>query len=435
MKFCAIPILCFVAAAALTLSAQKIEISPSTVLIDQVPSIRVTGLAPGSTVTLTADLVDGADHPWNSAADFTAGAQGVIDLAAQAPAKGSYRVASAMGLVWSMRSPAKDAHLYVPPHELAAQAIHFHLLQNGKSVADADLIQKVLADGVSRVRLEGQLHGTLFVPPSGGPHPAVLVVGGSEGGAPMARAAWLASHGYAALALAYFRYEGLPDQLRDIPLEYFGTALGWLKSRPDVDPNRIAVMGTSRGGELALQLGSMYPLIHAVVAYVPANVRYPSCCGRPLGPSWTLHGEPLAWAAPFADRDPARILSASIAVEHTHGPILMIGGESDKVWPSAEMVHAAADRLRQEHFAYPVVTLVYPDAGHRAGMPAIIPAWHNAMPHPVSGTSMELGGTPEGNAASTLDAIPKVLDFLAQSLNTAPGTAVTADSAAASPHP
>ncbi|HTV13181.1 MAG TPA: acyl-CoA thioesterase/bile acid-CoA:amino acid N-acyltransferase family protein [Acidobacteriaceae bacterium] len=429
MKFRAIPAVCLGAAAALPIAAQKIEIYPSTVLIDQVPSVRVTGLAPGATITLAADLIDGADHPWNSAADFTADAQGVVDLATQAPVKGSYRDASAMGLVWSMRSPARDAHMYVMPHELAAQAIHFHLIENGKPVADADLTQRILADGVSRVRLEGQLHGTLFVPPGDGLHPAVLVLGGSEGGLSATRAAWLASHGYAALALAYFRYEGLPDQLRDIPLEYFGAALGWLKSRSGVDPNRIAVLGTSRGGELALQLGSMYPIIHAVVAYVPANVRYPSCCGRPFGAAWTLHGEPLAWAAPGFNRDPARTLAAGIAVEHTHGPMLMIGGESDGVWPSSEMVHAAADRLRQEHFSYPVVTLIYPDAGHRAGMPAIIPAWHNAMRHPASGTLMDLGGTPEGNAASTLDAIPKVLDFLKQSL-AAPVTPVSAASSA-----
>ncbi len=28
--------------------------------------------------------------------------------------------------------------------------------------------------------------------------------------------------------------------------------------RPEIQPDRIAVMGHSRGGELALQLGSMY---------------------------------------------------------------------------------------------------------------------------------------------------------------------------------
>lgn len=426
MRFRAIPFLWLFVATAF---AQKIEIAPSTVLNDQVPSIRVTGLAPGAAVTVSADLVDGADHPWNAAADFTADAQGVVDLAMQAPAKGSYREASAVGLVWSMRSPSKDAHIYVAPHDLAAQTVHFHLLQDGKPLADADLIQKAVADDVRQIHLEGSLHGTLFLPTGEGRHPGVLVLGGSEGGAPMARAAWLASHGYAALALAYFHYEGLPDSLRDIPLEYFGEALAWLSQRPDVDPARIAVMGASRGGELALQLGSMYPVIRAVVAYVPANVRYPSCCGLPRGPSWTWHGQPLAWVLPQMDHDPARIVAATIAIEQTHGPILMIGAEADGVWPSSEMVSAAAARLRQTHFAYPVVTLIYPHAGHRAGMPQIIPAWHSGVRHPVSGTVMDLGGTPEGNAASTLDAIPKVLDFLSRSLAGAPappGTPVSA---------
>jgi dienelactone hydrolase len=309
------------------------------------------------------------------------------------------------------------------------------LLQDGKPVADADLIQKTVADDVRQVRLEGQLHGVLFLPSGDGRHPAVLVLGGSEGGAPLARAAWLASHGYAALALAYFRYEGLPDQLRDIPLEYFGEALSWLSQRPEVDAGRIAVLGTSRGGELALQLGSMYSVIHAVVAYVPANVRYPSCCSRPLGPSWTWHSQPLAWALPEVRSDPAAVMRATIAVEQTHGPILMLGGESDKVWPSAEMVHAAAARLREEHFAYPVVTLLYPGAGHRVGMPAIVPAWHNAMPHPVSGVTMDLGGTPEGNAASTLDAIPKVLNFLSQSLGANAAAQVTTPRSPTSANP
>ena len=36
--------------------------------------------------------------------------------------------------------------------------------------------------------------------------------------------------------------------------------------------------------------------------------------------------------------------------------------------------------------------------------------------NPTSGREVELGGTPKGNAESSLDAIPKVIDFLQQSL-------------------
>ncbi len=53
----------------------------------------------------------------------------------------------------------------------------------------------------------------------------------------------------------------------------------------------------------------------------------------------------------------------------------------------------------------------------------IVPAWHGTLPQPVSGRMTIFGGTPKGNAESSIDAIGKVLQFLAQSLQTqtAPG--------------
>jgi dienelactone hydrolase len=423
------------AGCALAAPAQKIAITPETVLIDQTAAIRVTGAQPGAQVTLAADLTDGANQAWKSEAEFTADGQGVIDLTKQAPEKGSYREVSAMGMVWSMRPAERGVRFYARPREAEQQAIHFHLLENGKAVADADLVQQFVAPGIRREHLEGELHGTLFLPAEGGEgatkYPGVLVLGGSEGGAPLGRAAWLAAHGYAALALAYFHYEGLPEMLRDIPLEYFGKALSWMEQQPEIDGARLGVMGASRGGELALQLGSMYPAIRVVVAYVPANYRVSSCCGRPFGAAWTWHGQGLAWAGPAMRNDPASVMRAAIAVEQIHGPVLMIGGESDGVWPSSDMVQSAADRLRRAHFAYPVVTLIYPHAGHRAGMPEISPAWNEGAPHPVTGQIMNFGGTPEGNAASTLDAIPKVLEFLRTSLEADGATPVPAANASA----
>ena len=202
----------------------------------------------------------------------------------------AYRIVSAMGLVWSMTSTGANVHAYRPPLKSGVQTINFHLMQNGKPVATAQLEQAFLPDGVHEVKLTGALHGFLFLPDAPGPHPGVLVVGGSEGGLPAPKAIWLAGHGYAALALAYFHYENLPQDLQAIPLEYFGEALSWMKQRPEINPDQLAVMGTSRGGELALQLGSMYPAIKAVVAYVPANVRYPACCGRMMPAAWTWKG-------------------------------------------------------------------------------------------------------------------------------------------------
>jgi dienelactone hydrolase len=397
-------------------NAQNIGITPNPVMTDETAQIRVTQVPPAAHVTIRAELVDGGGQTWVSEAEFIADAQGTVEVARQAPVMGSYRTTSAMGLIWSMRPIAKDVHQYEPPHNLGPQIIHFHLFQDGKETASAQLEQLPIRDGVRQIRVEGTLHGVFFVPAGVDKHPGILVLGGSEGGMPMRRAAWLASHGYAALALCYFHCEGRPAELRNVDLEYFGQALSWMMQRPEVASDRLAVMGTSRGGELALQVGSIYPQIRAVAAYVPANVRYAACCGRPGFAAWTWQGQALAWANPRERNNPASMSRAAISVEHTHGPILLIGGKDDGVWPSAEMVDAVAARLRQAHFTYACIELKYPHAGHRAGVPEIDPSWHGGVVHPLTGKAIELGGTPEGNAESSLDAIPKVLAFLDQSL-------------------
>ncbi len=399
--------------------AQTLEVIPNRVMVDEVATIRASGLQPNERVALRGELVDGEEHAWASEAEFVADAQGIVDASKQAPERGSYKEISAMGLVWSMKPAEKHVESYAGPRELGAQTIQFQLIRKGQAIASGQLEQRWIGDGVRQMKVEGKLHGVLYLPAGSGRKPGVLVVGGSEGGVPRQKAAWLASHGYAALALAYFRYEDLPQNLEAIPLEYFGTAIGWMRQRPEIDPEHIAVMGTSRGGELTLQLGSMYPQIAAVVAYVPADVRYPACCGNTAVPyAWTWTGKPLPYVPMRELRHPdaAIKIQAAIAVERTHGPILMISGKDDGVWESWAMADAVESRLKQAHFVPRVERYEYPHAGHRAGRPEIVPTWHGATRHPVSGRVMDVGGTASGDAESSMDAIGKVLTFLRESL-------------------
>ncbi len=405
---------CFVASG--FLAAQTLDVNPARVLVDQAPVIRVTGLQPREHVTIHADLIDGAEHAWRAEAEFAADDEGIIDASRQAPVKGSYKKISAAGLIWSMTPSDKNVAVYQPPKQLGPQTIHFKVERKGSTIATADLQQIGVADGVKRIELKGALHGFLFEPTSSGPHAGVLVLGGSEGGVPTRNAAWLASHGYAALALAYFRYDNLPQQLEGIPLEYFGQALNWMTERPEITRDRIAVMGVSRGGELALQLGSMFPQIKTVVAFVPANARHGSCCngGGRMGfgsAAWTWKGVPLAYTM-TGRSSPA----AEIAVEKTGGPILLISGQDDGVWESSRMSDQVIGRLKIAHFKYEVEHLKYPHAGHRAGHPGITPTWSGRTRNPTSGREVHYGGTPEGNAESSIDAAPKVLEFLGKSL-------------------
>src|SRR5215210_900302 len=135
----------------------------------------------------------------------------------------------------------------------------------------------------------------------------MIVLGGAAGGIREGGAEALASEGFSALALAYFGIDPLPHELVEIPLEYFAEAIAWLKVQPTVDADRIAAMGNSKGGELALLLGATYPEdIKAVVGYVPSAVVWqgvsfdPGYYVRGMRSSWTYRGDPV----PFVDASP-----------------------------------------------------------------------------------------------------------------------------------
>ena len=121
---------------------------------------------------------------------------------------------------------------------------------------------------------EHGLVANFHCPSTSGTHPGVIVMGGAGGGlgSTSAVGSLLAEHGYAALALAYFGLEHLPVRLEEIPLEYFKSAIEWMRSQPSVEPNKIGIVGTSKGGEAALLVSATYQEIGAVVAYSPSHV-------------------------------------------------------------------------------------------------------------------------------------------------------------------
>ena len=175
--------------------------------------------------------------------------------------------------------------------------------------------------------------------------PAVVAFGGSNGGLiAMPRFAnGFASEGYPALALAYFREPGLPRELARIPLEYFARAIRWVQRQPGVDPDKVVLLGISRGGEASLLIGATYPrLVHGVIAFVPSHE---------VNGGWTLHGKPVT---PFE----------FIKVERIRGPILTASGGRDQVWSSSVYTEQIEQRLDEHHFRYPHQRLNFPKAGH-----------------------------------------------------------------------
>lgn len=276
------------------------------------------------------------------------------------------------------------------------------------------------------VREQG-LVGTWFPPSNGKRGPALLVIGGSEGGEEVSKAmgGLFAAQGYGVLALAYFNADGLPKQLQEIPIEYFRTGISWLAARPEVDAKRIGLWGASKGGEAALLIAAHDPRIHAVVAVVPSSVvwqgiNYSNYMEQKS--SFSLGGKPVAFVpydstAPFKSvldlyqrslKAVAANPDAVIPVEKIDGPVLLISGKADGLWPSSTMAGQVDQRLAEHHFRFAHRWFDYPDAGHGIAFPR--------MPANVEAAMGQLGGTPAGNAAARADAWQQTLGFFAAAL-------------------
>ena len=285
--------------------------------------------------------------------------------------------------------------------------------------------------------------GTICTPAGSGKHPAILLLGGSEGGNEMSSSVpRFASAGYVAASVAYFGLPGLPPVLEEIPVETVGKALQSIGERADVNSNRIAIFGISKGGELALLAAATYPQIHAVVADVPSPFAWQSI---PHGPeatqhsSWTLGGKPLPFvpystsmgqgiAHSFQSHLPldlrvgyvasmkenaSAIPAAMFHLENVHGPIFFLAADDDHIWDSVAQSELGVAYLSAHHHPYSDVYQHVAGAGH---------VYLFATPQrpmtqaPMGPISLLLGGTPAANVAAAAQAWPRIMQFLKDAL-------------------
>jgi dienelactone hydrolase len=424
----------------------SIRIEPISAPIDVPRAIHLTGFAPGVDVTLVATLRDNLGEAWRSHARFRTDSTGEVDLARATPQSGTWQSPSPMAVVWSMQpDPAQNGPAAGPVDPLTV----WLTVDGPGGQAKASFEQIFVAPGVSRTELRDDgFVGTLFTPAGEGPHPVVVVLAGSGGGLMEARAALYAEHGYAALALGYFGAPGLPERISGTRLEYFEAALAWVHRVLTPANGFVALSGVSRGGELSLLLASSFPqAISAVVAYVPSPFTHGVLnAGGPgedrHSPAWLWHDKPLPvlsrdntrarWAlfdeaAPPRRQTPAFLTAledaqasarAMIPLERIAGPVLLISGADDALWPSARFSEIAAEHLTHLHHPYVVRHLDYPGAGHSIGYP-YVPTTVVSKPHAVSGIDLAYGGTAEGNARAGEESWRAVLQFLAEAVRDA----------------
>src|SRR5215470_1037193 len=429
------------------------ETMPPTLVVDQQSAaidspvaIEVRGFPPRQPVSLTATETFPSGSRWQAEATFVSDENGRVDVAQQAPVSGSYDGVAPMGLFWSMARLPGEA-LPIPVDTMMRP---FRVRLEAKSAAGvtaaAEFERRVAMPGVTRqpIRTAG-LVGTLFLPPGDGRFPTVIVVSGGGGAIEEFRAAVLASHGYAGLALAYFAQPGLPRGLVNIPLEYFAGAIAWVRAQPWFSDRLLAVSGVSRGGELALLLGATFPEIGAVMAWAPSGVVFWALGLAEPGDTrpraaWTFRGKPLPFLqenntagdplpkvepglpvayAPFYRsqlRDALAVERATIPVEKIRGPVQLVSGMDDQMWPSSDLADIAFRRLVAHRHLFAFRHLKYPGAGHMI----LVPYWPLASARvqtlQVEGSRDILlmqGGSVKADAEAGIDAWKDSLTFLA----------------------
>ncbi len=269
------------------------------------------------------------------------------------------------------------------------------------------------------------LVGVLIKPDAARAYPGVLRLGGAEGGLRTADAEAIASHGYAVLALAYFGADGVPNDLEEVPLEYFGKAVAWMKTSRHIDPKRLAVVGVSRGSTLALLLPTIYDDFDAVVAIAPSHVVWQSTYmdwkRYAVRSSLSYRGKAVPFVPyDFSDKAASagcnadgacaamydhslkqveRVKESLIPVERIGAPVLLLSGRADTMWSSTKMSELVLQRLAEAKHPYESRHIAYENAGHCA----------------ITGCFG--GGTADGNERARTDIRRQITEFLGRHLN------------------
>ena len=221
----------------------------------------------------------------------------------------------------------------------------------------------------------------------GNNQPLIVGLGGSEGGNAWTSDYWkktrdqFIEQGYAFLAIGYFGAKGTPDTLQKIAIEDVHYAIEEATKNKKINKRKIAVVGGSRGADLALLLGSYYQDIDCVVGIVASNVTFPGNTNHFTTSTWTYENKELPFvpvndeAVPFLMKgdlrgtfeamlkDTLAVEKAQIKVENIKGSILLLSATKDEICPSTPMAESMMARLKANKFKYHFEHIAI-DGGH-----------------------------------------------------------------------
>lgn len=209
--------------------------------------------------------------------------------------------------------------------------------------------------------------------------PLIVAFGGSQGGNTWTENYWaekrndFLNQGYAVLSIGYANTENTPEIIERISLNAIYDTIKKVSQHPKIDPNKIAILGSSKGGELVLNLASRYDDIDAVVALVPSHVTFPGYTITANTSSWMYNGKEVEFiqipffkyiwklltvrgvsqvAREILEEEKTSYEHAEIKVEQINSPILLLSAKNDEAWPSDYMSNQVVNRLEENQFEH-----------------------------------------------------------------------------------
>ncbi len=221
--------------------------------------------------------------------------------------------------------------------------------------------------------------------------PLIIGFGGGEGGNAWASDYWKKTRdefldkGYALLAIGYFGMPNTTPMLDRIPLDAIYHEITKAAKNPLINPKKLALIGGSKGAELALNLASRYPDISSVIALVPSHVSFPGITYTMAHSSWTFEGIEVPFV-PASERiipavltrdlhtafsmmleDKEWVEKARIPVEKINGSLMIISAREDEMWPSLMMSEQLVEQLEQAQFAHHYKHIIA-EGGHASAL-------------------------------------------------------------------
>lgn len=232
------------------------------------------------------------------------------------------------------------------------------------------------ADTFAQITLQTPNTESVLYLGKGKNQPLIVGLGGSEGGNAWTGNYWKKTRdqfiekGYAFLAIGYFGAKGTPDKLSKIAIEDVYNAIKIATNNKNVNKKKIAIIGGSRGGDLALLLGSYYKDINCVASIVGSNAVFPGHTSHFTTSCWTFENKELPFvpvneeAVPFLMKgdlrgtfetmlkDTSALEKAIIKIENIKGAVFMLSATKDEVCPSTPMAEMMMERLKSNNFKY-----------------------------------------------------------------------------------